>query len=1022
MDAVYRTVPELRNLSSAELRRVRDFTAYNKYGSIQWPGETDLSGLDLRRSIHIGHGEVSVEDEFTTARNPTDRRLNRSATVVLYGVRVCSLCTSEQSAPKGQCSCREALELVCGRTGASMRDYREEDGRVTFSVDHFSRYGLFDEDSSQDEEDRAEAPRSEVPPRASAATTSRGGSGGADEDMLTDLQNQTATPSRVLSAPDDWSDAGDETDMRIDDGELGASATGMDDTVMDQQDEPGKDSSLFRSLEMPRLHRMQRLLFTHDEKQRSPTSLDIDMRASPVPESTVTTDTEDDTRRVKTPRRQEPVDTQTEKDLPSFSVSLLRRAIEQTEPVSGIAAISLRAYKPLEQSVLAGAESRHQNPVLARGRSFRVSFSGGGNLASVLPPQRPGDTFKVAVWHPKRSRSRDMYHSSMMQHYKFWHEGGVQSHSLGSSACPTLENALGGSTEDRTRYLLTFAELFHKQGKVHLANIFRLLIALYGGEETSRDEDVRRRLSDWLTEYVSNWSQSKPPRRSFLQEAHSLLSAGLVDDAVDAVLSHGHPRLALLLSRAMEFPGKTFQSNVESFLKEYEAGSGLREDAKFEEDMVDLLRVLSGNVADTKQLKALSWYRAFGLVLWYSRSSRQSLSIKSAILAFKEMWEAEVVAPPVPPFAAFVPMGERVHTAKEGHVDAAFHILCLFADVCLKHGVERTFSPLSVGEEKGIMDFYGSWFIFEALRGIVGGAARFHREIRLHSAFSQQLEASHSPLWAVYVMSACSPGQERDAHLRSLIWRLWPELERETKIPGGETTGIAKFLTQHLKIPGLWLIEAKALWSRYCLDKTEEVEAFCALARHPECELARVEAHSLLCDEVAPRVASLILKQDSRWEAAVRRISASLTTLSQLNVPNWNTRGSVLVQFAALLLDDDGLRSQRWNDGELLHNFSSQVTRYQAKDDGRGNLVKLLMANFGASLERRLFLIKAGSDTNEANIWGEVARADLINVCLSSAHGLRLAGEYAGDDKLGIDSNRLWCVPLSTKFGVPMGL
>mmetsp|Transcript_2785 Transcript_2785/g.12581 ORF Transcript_2785/g.12581 Transcript_2785/m.12581 type:complete len:82 (-) Transcript_2785:1607-1852(-) len=81
------------------------------------------------------------------------------------------------------------------------------------------------------------------------------------------------------------------------------------------------------------------------------------------------------------------------------------------------------------------------------------------------------------------------------------------------------------------------------------------------------------------------------------------------------------------------------------------------------------------------------------------------------------------------------------------------------------------------------------------------------------------------------------------------------------------------------------------------------------------------------------------------------------------------------------------------------------------------------MANFGASLQRRLLLkknIEEGEESS-ANL-AEVARGDLITVCLSPSHGLQLAGEYAGDDALGTYDNLFWSVPLGSGFGVPVGL
>lgn len=79
------------------------------------------------------------------------------------------------------------------------------------------------------------------------------------------------------------------------------------------------------------------------------------------------------------------------------------------------------------------------------------------------------------------------------------------------------------------------------------------------------------------------------------------------------------------------------------------------------------------------------------------------------------------------------------------------------------------------------------------------------------------------------------------------------------------------------------------------------------------------------------------------------------------------------------------------------------------------------MANFGASLERRLYLYKWAANGEEAaSAWGQVARSDLVSACLSPSHSLQLVGDFAGDDKLGAEANRRWSVPISSRFGVPL--
>lgn len=118
------------------------------------------------------------------------------------------------------------------------------------------------------------------------------------------------------------------------------------------------------------------------------------------------------------------------------------------------------------------------------------------------------------------------------------------------------------------------------------------------------------------------------------------------------------------------------------------------------------------------------------------------------------------------------------------------------------------------GERKNCADYRASWVTFQALSGIVGAGARIRRECRLHAAFSQQLESCGLPLWSVYVMASCPPSAERDAALRSQIWRLWPTLRNDSVFMGEDRIGMIDFLVDQLKIPTAWLLEGRALLAR----------------------------------------------------------------------------------------------------------------------------------------------------------------------------------------------------------------
>lgn len=112
--------------------------------------------------------------------------------------------------------------------------------------------------------------------------------------------------------------------------------------------------------------------------------------------------------------------------------------------------------------------------------------------------------------------------------------------------------------------------------------------------------------------------------------------------------------------------------------------------------MIDLLHLLAGKITETSKLRELSWYRAFGLFLWYASSARSDLSIRDAVKAFADCWSADKLAPPpVPPYASGKPFEDRLTIAQHGELDSAYQILCLYADVDSEKGVERALSTFS---------------------------------------------------------------------------------------------------------------------------------------------------------------------------------------------------------------------------------------------------------------------------------------------------------------------------------------
>lgn len=144
----YYTIPDLATLSvmtDAELANVEDFTVGCKeFGSIQWIGFTDVRDVDLDNIIEFLPKQVDVYPDEEN-KPAVGQSLNKPALISLFGV----------FPPKS--SKKSYVDRIKKKTvdiGATFIDYDESTGVWTFRTEHFSRYGLDDdEEESEDVEE-----------------------------------------------------------------------------------------------------------------------------------------------------------------------------------------------------------------------------------------------------------------------------------------------------------------------------------------------------------------------------------------------------------------------------------------------------------------------------------------------------------------------------------------------------------------------------------------------------------------------------------------------------------------------------------------------------------------------------------------------------------------------------------------------------------------------------------------------------------------------------------------------------
>ncbi|XP_058483731.1 nuclear pore complex protein Nup98-Nup96 isoform X1 [Solea solea] len=153
----YYTIPSMKDLAdmvdeSGECA-VENFTVGRKgYGSIFFPGEVNVTGLNLDEIVFFRRKEVIVYPDDKN-KPPEGEGLNRRAEVTLDGVwpNDKTSCTQIRSPERlSDMNYEGRLEKASRKQGARFLEYRPETGSWVFEVAHFSKYGLQDSDEDED--------------------------------------------------------------------------------------------------------------------------------------------------------------------------------------------------------------------------------------------------------------------------------------------------------------------------------------------------------------------------------------------------------------------------------------------------------------------------------------------------------------------------------------------------------------------------------------------------------------------------------------------------------------------------------------------------------------------------------------------------------------------------------------------------------------------------------------------------------------------------------------------------------
>ncbi|CAE1284537.1 NUP98 [Acanthosepion pharaonis] len=153
----YYTLPSLEELADFVDENgncfVKDFTIGREgYGSVFFPGMTNITGMNFDEIVHFRKKEVTVYPD-DLKKPEIGLGLNKKAEITLdcvWPIDKTSRSPIKSSERLKMMRYEEKLENTTLRIGGTFLDYRPETGSWVFEVKHFSKYGLKD-DSDEEE-------------------------------------------------------------------------------------------------------------------------------------------------------------------------------------------------------------------------------------------------------------------------------------------------------------------------------------------------------------------------------------------------------------------------------------------------------------------------------------------------------------------------------------------------------------------------------------------------------------------------------------------------------------------------------------------------------------------------------------------------------------------------------------------------------------------------------------------------------------------------------------------------------
>ncbi|CAN1340661.1 Nuclear pore complex protein NUP96 [Linum perenne] len=459
----------------------------------------------------------------------------------------------------------------------------------------------------------------------------------------------------------------------------------------------------------------------------------------------------------------------------------------------------------------------------------------------------------------------------------------------------------------------------------------------------------RAEFSCWLQESVCHRVQedvSALDESSYLEHIFLLLTGRQLDAAVELAVSRGDVRLACLLSHA---GGSTVNRDDIAHQLDIWRTNGL--DFNFvEKERTRLYELLSGNIHNALQGVKIDWKRFLGLLMWYHLPPDTPLPV---IFQNYQLLLHEGKAPyPLPIYIDEGPVEEALGVTEKSF-DLTYYLMLLHANGEGNFGYLKTmFSNFSSTYDP--LDYHMIWHQRAVLEAV--GVFTSNDLQVLDMGIVSQLLCTGQCHWAIYVvlhMPQCDDYPHFHATvIREILFQYcetWSSDESQHQF------------IQDLEIPSEWLHEAMAVYFNYYGNMSKALEHFLECAQWQK-------AHSIFTTSVSH---TLFLSGD---HSEVWRV-ATVMEEQKSQIENWELGAGIYISFFLLkssfqedndtINEEDPLGSQISDCEEFLSqlNESLAVLGERLPTDAR-----IAYSKMGEEISEMLLSISSRGESRDAQL------------------------------------------------------